>query len=61
MKLKAYEKAHDAENQIRLLLRHLNKANEVLFDKPFQVFLSQQAVKLAQESRSIEGSKMVAK
>uniref|UniRef100_A0A914HUV5 WD repeat-containing protein 19 n=1 Tax=Globodera rostochiensis TaxID=31243 RepID=A0A914HUV5_GLORO len=43
---KAYQKAQDSENQIRLLLRYLNKVNE--------------AVKLAQESKSVEGSKMVA-
>ncbi|KAL3120594.1 hypothetical protein niasHT_007886 [Heterodera trifolii] len=44
--IKAYQRAHDSENQIRLLLRHLNKVNA--------------AVKLAQESKSVEGSKMVA-
>ncbi|KAF7634437.1 hypothetical protein Mgra_00006192 [Meloidogyne graminicola] len=43
---KAYEKAQDAENQIRVLLRHLNKA--------------EQAVNLAKESKSIEGSKLIA-
>ncbi|CAK5117640.1 unnamed protein product [Meloidogyne enterolobii] len=43
---KAYERAQDAENQIRVLLRHLNK--------------SEDAVRLARESKSIEGSKLVA-